>query len=70
MRDRHVIFWLFMLTSCALLAIGRLHDVRLKFLNINLTILISSVYIVSVISILLSIKKIILSKTKILFYLF
>jgi O-antigen ligase len=70
MRDRHVIFWLFMLTSCALLAIGRLYEVRLKFLNINLTILISSVYIVSVISILLSIKKIILSKTKILFYLF
>ena len=59
-----------MLTSCALLAIGRLYDERLEFININLSILISSIYVVSVICILLSINKIILSKTKFLFYLF
>ena len=70
MRGRYIIFWLFMLTACALLAIGRLYDERLVFANINLTIFISSFYIASVITILLSIKKIIFSKTKILFYLF
>ena len=70
MKGRNIIFWIFMLTSCALLAIGRLYDQRLEFININLSILISSIYVVSAICILLSINKIILSKTKILFYLF
>ena len=70
MRDRGVVFWVFMLSACALLAIGRVYDERLTFANINLAIIISGFYIVSVIYILLTIKKIILSKTKVVFYLF
>jgi len=62
--------WVFMLSACALLAIGRVYDERLVIANINLALLISIIYLVSVVFILFSVKKTILSKSKVLFYLF
>ena len=62
--------WVFMLSSCALLAIGRVYDERLVIANINLVVLVSIIYFVSVIFVLFSVKKTILSKSKVLFYLF
>jgi len=62
--------WVFMLSACALLAIGRVYDERFVIANINLVVLVSIIYLVLVVFMLFSIKKIILSKSKALFYLF
>ena len=62
--------WIFLLASCALLAIGRIYDERLEILGLNFGIFVSVIYIVSVIFMLFSIKTISLSKSKILLYLF
>ena len=56
-----------MLSACALLAIGRVYDERLVIANINLVVLVSIIYLVSVIFALFSVKKTILSKSKVLF---
>ena len=62
--------WIFLFFSCALLAIGRVYDERLEIAEINLGIFLSVIYLVSVIFMLFSIKKTILSKSKVLFYSF
>tara|TARA_B100000767_G_scaffold108233_1_gene103744 strand:+ start:1480 stop:2688 length:1209 start_codon:yes stop_codon:yes gene_type:complete len=62
--------WIFILSSCALLAIGRVYDERLEIANINLGVFLSIIYLTSVIFMLFSIKKTILSKSKVLFYSF
>ena len=62
--------WIFLFFSCALLAIGRVYDERLEIADINLGIFLSVIYLVSVIFMLFSIKKTILSKSKVLFYSF
>jgi O-antigen ligase len=70
MRNKNIFSWVFMLSACALLAIGRVYDERLVIANVNLVILISVAYLLSVIFVFFSIKKIVISKTKLLFYLF
>ena len=70
MRNRAIFSWVFMLSSCALLAIGRIYDERLSVLDINLSVIISVIYLFTTIPILLSIKNIGINKTKFLFYLF
>ena len=62
--------WIFLFLSCALLAIGRVYDERLEIAEINLGIFLSIIYLVSIIFMLFSIKKTILSKSKVLFYSF
>ena len=62
MRNKSLFSWVFMLSACTLLAIGRVYDERLVIANINLVVLVSIIYLVSVVFILFSIKKIILSK--------
>jgi O-antigen ligase len=62
--------WIFILSSCALLAIGRVYDERLEIADINLGAFLSVIYLASVIFMLFSIKKTILSKSKVLFYSF
>lgn len=62
--------WIFILSSCALLAIGRVYDERLEIADINLGVFLSVIYLASVIFMLFSIKKTILSKSKVLFYSF
>ena len=70
MRINAIFSWVFMLSACALLAIGRIYDERLVIWNINLAILIGIGFLISVFFMLFSIKKTVLSKTKFLFYLF
>ena len=70
MKFKDLFSWIFILSSCALLAIGRLYDERLTLINLNLPILFSVIYFISSLFLFFSIKKIIVSKTKVLFYLF
>ena len=70
MSAKTITSWAFLFFSCALLAIGRVYDERLVIANINLVVLVSIIYLVSIVFVLFSIKKIILSKSKVLFYLF
>ena len=70
MSAKTIISWIFLFLSCALLAIGRVYDERLEIAEINLGIFLSVFYLVSVIFMLFSIKKTILSKSKVLFYSF
>jgi len=70
MRNRTIFSWVFMLSSCALLAIGRIYDERLSILDVNLSVIISVIYLLTTIPILLSIKNIGIDKTKFFFYLF
>ena len=53
MRNKSIFSWVFMLSACALLAIGRVYDERLVIANINLVVLVSIIYFVSVVFILL-----------------
>ncbi len=62
--------YMFLFFSSALLAIGRVYDERLEIADINLGLFLSIFYFVSVIFMLFSIKKIIFSKSKVLFYSF
>ena len=62
--------WVFMFSACGLLAIGRVYDDRLVIAGINLVVLVSVVFLISVLILFSSIKKIILSKSKILLYSF
>ena len=64
------ISWVFLFSSCALLAIGRIYDERLAVFDINIGVIFSIIYLSSVVLMLFSIKKIVLSKSKILFYSF
>ncbi|MAW21299.1 MAG: hypothetical protein CMD16_02745 [Flavobacteriales bacterium] len=70
MNSKTIFSWLFILSSCALLAIGRVYEERLFIYNVNLAILISIIYLVLVCFLLFSINRIVLSRTKFLFYLF
>ena len=70
MSAKTIYSWIFLFLSCALLAIGRVYDERLEIAEINLGIFLSVIYLVSVIFMLFSIKKTILSKSKVLFYSF
>ncbi len=62
--------WIFILSSCSLLAIGRVYDERLEIFDLNVGVILSVIYFISVLFALFSIKKTILSKSKVLFYLF
>ena len=62
--------WIFILSSCSLLAIGRVYDERLEIFDLNVGVILSVIYFISVLFVLFSIKKTILSKSKVLFYLF
>ena len=53
-----------------MLAIGRVYDERLEFQDFNFGIIFSVVYLFSAIIMFFSIKKIILTKTKLIFYFF
>ena len=70
MLVKNIISWIFLFASCALLAIGRVYDERLEFFGVNGGLFITVVYLFSVVLMLFSIKRITLSKSKILFYLF
>ena len=62
--------WLFIFSSCALLAIGRVYDERLQIMGINIAVCVSAVYLILVLILLSSLKNILLSNSKILLYTF
>ena len=70
MSVKKIISWIFLFSSCALLAIGRVYDERLEFFGVNGGFFLTVIYLSSILVMLFSIKKIILSKSKILFYSF
>lgn len=70
MGNKTIFSWFFILSACALLAIGRVYEERLVIANINFALWITSVYIILLCFLISTIKKIVFSKTKFLFYLF
>ena len=68
--SRFLILKAFMLSSCALLAIGRIYDERLELGVVNIASLVSIVYFSSLFFMLLKIKKTSFTKSKTLFYFF
>jgi O-antigen ligase len=70
MKSNKLFSWVFMLSACALLAIGRVYDERLVIAGFNLVLFICLFFLVSIVFLLFSIKKMVLSKSKVLFYMF
>ena len=70
MKGNAFFSWAFMFSACALLAIGRVYDDRLVIAGINLVVIVSVVYLISVLILFSSIKKTVFSKSKILLYFF
>ena len=70
MSVKKIVSWIFLFSSCALLAIGRVYDERLEFFGVNGGLFLTVIYLFSILVMLFSIKKIILSKSKLLFYSF
>ena len=68
MKVNNLFHWVFLLSACALLAIGRVYDERLTIYSVNLVIVLSLVYISALAFILSSVKSIVWSKSKLLFY--
>ena len=55
MRNKPIFYWMFMLSACALLAIGRVYDERLVIANVNLVVVVSIIYLFLVVFMLFSI---------------
>jgi len=70
MKGNAFFSWVFMFSACALLAIGRVYDDRLVIAGINLVVIVSVVYLISVLILFSSIKNTVFSKSKILLYFF
>ena len=70
MRSKNILYWIFMFTSCAMLAIGRVYDDRLEIYGVNIALVISIVYFLTSFLFIISIKEITIAKTKILLYIF
>ena len=68
MKVNNLFNWVFLLSACALLAIGRVYDERFTIYSVNLVIVLSLVYISALPFILFSVKSIVWSKSKLLFY--
>jgi len=68
MKVNNLFNWVFLLSACALLAIGRVYDERLTIYSVNLVIVLSLVYVSVLAFILFSVKSIGWSKSKLLFY--
>lgn len=68
MKVNNLFNWLFILSACALLAIGRVYDERLTIYSVNLVIVLSFIYISTLSFVLFSVKSIVWSKSKLLFY--
>ena len=64
MRVKDIFSWIFLFSACAMLAIGRIYDERLDFLEIRSSLILSLVYIVSSCILITSIKNVKLGKTK------
>ena len=63
MKVNNLFNWLFILSACALLAIGRVYDERLTIYSVNLVIVLSFIYISTLSFVLFSVKSIVWSKS-------
>ena len=70
MGGRSILSWVFTLSACAILAIGRIYDERLSILDVNFSVIISVFYLFSASAILFTISSVSMTKTKFSFYLF
>ena len=70
MKYKNIFVWLYLLLSCAMLAIGRLYDERLEFFGINLSLILSISFLFFSTPLLFSIKKIKIYSTKRFLYSF
>lgn len=68
--NNKIISFLYILSACAMLAIGRFHDDRLTILNIDFSFFISATYTVTSLLIIFSFRKIFLSKSRNTLFLF
>ena len=64
MKAKDILSAIFLLASCAMLAIGSIYDERLDFLEIRFSLILSMVYVVSSFILVFSIKNIKLAKSK------
>ena len=70
MGGRSILSWVFTISACAILAIGRIYDERLSILDVNFSVIISVLYLFSALAILVTISSLSINKTKFIFYLF
>ena len=71
MKAKNIFSVIFLLSACAMLAIGRIYDERLDFFEVRFSLILSLIYIVSSFALVVSIRDIKLGKTKstlLLFY--
>ena len=68
MRIKSLFLFIFILSACAELAIGRLYDERLSIYGVNLSILIGIVFLFTSIVLLSSIKRVTLNRPKIILF--
>ena len=62
--------WLFMFSACAMIAIGRVYDDRLELLGVNIALIISVVFFLSSALLIVSLKRVTITKSKFLLYIF
>ena len=70
MRVKDIYFWVYILIATSMIAIGRIYDERLEFLDLNFSIILSSLFIIFSIPLFISIKSISFSSSNKLLYLF
>jgi O-antigen ligase len=70
MKFKNLITLLFLFSASAELAIGRLYDERLSIFGINVSVVISLIFVITSILIIASIKKVVMSKAKNLLFIF
>ena len=62
--------WVFMFSACAMIAIGRVYDDRLELLGVNIALIISVVFFLSSALLIVSLKRVTITKSKFLLYIF
>jgi O-antigen ligase len=70
MKGNVFFYWLFMFSACAMIAIGRVFDDRLVLFGINIALIISIIFFLSSALLIVSLKKITITKSKFLLYTF
>jgi len=70
MKIKNIFSWVYILILCAMIAIGKMYDDRLEFLGINLALIISIIYLILSFLLMISIKKLVITKSKFLLYVF
>ena len=70
MSYKYIFTWIYLLSACAMLAIGRVYDERLSIFGFNISILLSVVFFLLTLFFFTFIKSIVLDKNRILLFSF